>query len=204
MSNLRFAVGTLSPVLLRSEVVFPVSWHLQRRTITSKKFRVEKEKPPPFPYETKNYNLFRSCFDRTYTRFDENTKVIVVDGPISGGKHEIAKQIAEELDMKFFPDPTMDLLYINDYGYDMRNLDPKMPEAARSYDEARFCREPDHFLSANFQAMKLKFRYAKYFDMLAHLLNTGMYVCTHVLAYRINWYYVKTIDLFDFRGKLRN
>jgi hypothetical protein len=42
--------------------------------------------------------------------------------------------------MKYFPMITMDYLYINHTGYDMRNLDSKLPKSVRSYDERRFIR----------------------------------------------------------------
>jgi len=56
------------------------------------------------------------------------------------GKSAFAKTLAEELDMKYFPMVTMDLMYVNFYGYDMRQLDPELPKGVRSYDEKRFFR----------------------------------------------------------------
>lgn len=171
--SLKVSIDACWSSFFKTVSVVPVLVHLQCRNISTKKYLVKNNNYAPFPYETKSYNFFRIGYDHAKQRFDENSKVIIVDGPVSVGKHKIAKQLAEELDMKFYPDPTMDLIYINDYGYDMRNLDPKMPESCKSYDEARFCREPDHFSSAGFQARKYKLRYANYMDMLAHLMNTG-------------------------------
>lgn len=67
----------------------------------------------------------------------------------------------------------MDTYYINDYGYDMRKLDPQLPESCRSFDERNFLEDPEHFNSAAFQIIKYKLRYSHYIDAIAHLLNTG-------------------------------
>jgi len=110
-----------------------------------------------------------------YQRFDENTKLIVVDGQLAVGKHEIAKEIADELGFEFFPDITLDRMYINDYGFDFRDLDYKLPEGAKCYDEKNFLTDPTHFNAASFQAIKYRLRFAQYIDCLAHLMNTGMF-----------------------------
>jgi NADH dehydrogenase (ubiquinone) 1 alpha subcomplex subunit 10 len=134
-----------------------------------------KVRPAPFPYKTKRYNLWRAWLQDTTThRFDENTKIIVVEGPIAAGKSAFAKSLAEDLDMLHMPEVTMDDLYINSYGYDLRKLDPQLPAPARSYDEKNFCIEPGHANAARFQILKYHLRYAQYIDALAHLLNTGV------------------------------
>lgn len=149
-----------------------------------------KVRPAPFPYKTKRYNLWRAWLQDTTThRFDENTKIIVVEGPIAAGKSAFAKSLAEDLDMLHMPEVTMDDLYINSYGYDLRKLDPELPAAARSFDEKSFCIEPNHEFAASFQILKYQLRYSKYIDALAHLLNTGVYLymqvsrCTEILPY---------------------
>lgn len=142
--------------------------------ISSKSFRDQsKKRPPPFPYKEKRYTLLRSWFDRTTHRFDENSKIIVVDGPIAAGKTALAKSLAEELDMYYMPEANMDMYYINDYGYDLRKVDPKLPESLKSYDIRNFCQNPHHPNAAFFQFMMYKLRYGQYVDALAHLLSTG-------------------------------
>lgn len=89
------------------------------------------------------------------------------------GKTATGKKLAELLGMHFMPDVTMDFYYINDYGYDMRKLDPQLPVNCRSYDEKNFLENPEHFNAAAFQLIKFKLRYAQYIDAIAHLLNTG-------------------------------
>lgn len=75
--------------------------------------------------------------------------------------------------MHFMPDITMDSYYINDYGYDLRKLDPQLPINCRSFDEKNFLENPQHFNAASFQIIKFKLRYAYFIDAIAHLLNTG-------------------------------
>ncbi|XP_050435962.1 NADH dehydrogenase [ubiquinone] 1 alpha subcomplex subunit 10, mitochondrial [Adelges cooleyi] len=151
---------------------------LPKRYITSKALRAslglsDQKKPAPFPYKEKNYTFLRSLFDKTTQRFDDNTKLILLEGPVGIGKTAVGKQLADELGMHFMPDVTMDSYYINDYGYDMRKLDPQLPVNCRSFDEKNFLETPDHFNAAAFQIIKFKLRYAYYIDALAHLLNTG-------------------------------
>jgi len=50
-------------------------------------------------------------FDHTTKRFDENTKLIFVEGLPAIGKSDFAQQLAEDLDMKYFPMITMGYLY---------------------------------------------------------------------------------------------
>lgn len=89
------------------------------------------------------------------------------------GKTAVGKQLADLLGMHFMPDITMDYYYTNDYGYDMRKLDPQLPVNCRSYDERNFLENPEHFNAAALQIIKFKLRYAHYIDAIAHLLNTG-------------------------------
>jgi len=43
------------------------------------------KKPAPFPYKEKDYTFFNSMFDKTTSRFDENSKLIVLEGPVGIG-----------------------------------------------------------------------------------------------------------------------
>uniref|UniRef100_A0A4Y7M261 NADH dehydrogenase [ubiquinone] 1 alpha subcomplex subunit 10, mitochondrial n=1 Tax=Daphnia barbata TaxID=414587 RepID=A0A4Y7M261_9CRUS len=133
-------------------------------------------KPAPFPYKEKRYNFFRALFDPTTSRLDENSKLIVVEGPPAAGKGLLAKELADELGMAYFPSPTVAESYINDYGYDLRQLDPKLPESCRSYDENDFLKDPMRLngsKAARFQLAKLGARYKRHLEALAHILNTG-------------------------------
>lgn len=67
---------------------------------------VTDKKPAPFPYHEKRYTFFRALFDSTPSRLDENSKLILVEGPPTAGKGALAKELAKELDMVYFPAPT--------------------------------------------------------------------------------------------------
>lgn len=173
-SNLSRAVSQLSPVTRKvltsqGKTQFPVS-----RWICGKNFRdPEAKRIPPFPYKEKKYTMIRSWFDRTTNRFDENSKIIVVDGAVGAGKSAFAKELAEDLDMYYMEEADMDMIYINQYGYDMRKLDPKLPKDIRSYDTRNFCLDPHHRSAAFLQCMLYQLKFSKYVDALAHLMNTG-------------------------------
>lgn len=140
-------------------------------------------KPAPWPYKEKNFTFFHGFYDRTTSRFDENSKIVVVDGPIAAGKTSFAKALADDLDMMYIPEANMDLIYINEYKYDMRQLDPQLPESCRSYDIRNFCEDPNHVNAANFQIRMYMLRYAQYIDALAHVLSTGQGVVLDRSAY---------------------
>lgn len=174
--NLPKAVAHLAPVsrkILTSQGNSNVGL-LFRRSIVGKSNRdPDYQRIPPFPYKTKKYTMLRSWFDRTTYRFDENSKIIVVDGAVAAGKTAFAKQLAEELDMLYMPEGNMDMWYINNYGYDMRQLDPKLPKSCRSYDTKNFCEDPHHFNAATMQLILFELKYSQYIDALAHVMNTG-------------------------------
>ncbi|XP_075211912.1 NADH dehydrogenase (ubiquinone) subunit ND-42 [Lycorma delicatula] len=160
-----FAKRKLSPLKLG---------YISSASITSKANRDPNYKrKPPFPYKEKKYTMFRSWFDRTTDRFDENSKIIVVDGPIAVGKGEFAKQLAEDLDMLYMPGANMDMWYINSYGFDERTLNPQLAASMQKTDEASFCRDPFQLNTAYFQISMFQLRMSIYMDALAHLMNTG-------------------------------
>lgn len=67
----------------------------------------------------------------------------------------------------------MDIKYINEYGYNLRQLDPQLPASCRSFDENDFLRTPNHPNAAGFQIQMLGIRLSQYVDALAHVLSTG-------------------------------
>lgn len=172
--NVSRAVGHLKPAtqkLLTSSKKsnFPVL-----RWISGKTYRdPDVKRLPPFPYKEKQYTMIRSWFDRTTHRFDENSKIIVVDGAVGAGKSAFAKELAEDLDMFYMEEADMDMVYINPYGYDMRQLDPKLPKDIRSFDKRNFCLDPNHRNAGFLQMMLYELKVSKYIDALAHLMNTG-------------------------------
>lgn len=168
-----FRVGLIR-ICSRNAPVLPAGIN-QQRFISGKTMRggprVITHKP--FPYKEKEYGVFQSMVDKTTKRLNDNSKIICVEGPIASGKSKFAKELAEELEMLHVPEATMDLMYINSYGYDMRKLDPQLPENCRSYDVVNFCKDPKHPLAAFFQIRMYMLRFEQYVDSLAHLLSTG-------------------------------
>lgn len=142
-------------------------------TIVCKALRDVKDKPKPYPYKDKRYRLWTAWYDRSTHRFDENSKIIIVEGAVASGKTALAKQLAEDLDMYHIPEANMDIKYINPYGYDMRKLDPQLPDSLKSFDEKNFCLDPFHFNVAAFQMWMYRLRFSVYIDALAHVLSTG-------------------------------
>merc|ERR1739848_554988 len=87
------------------------------RTIVSKALKETPEwpvKPPPFPYLTQEFYRFTD-YNNTTLRWDENSKLVVVEGAHAIGKTEVAKRLAEELDMLYLPPVNMDERFIGPY-----------------------------------------------------------------------------------------
>jgi len=167
--------ATQSPNLLQAQAnALPAAFQ-QRCSISGKTMRGGPRVPKaaPYPYKTKKYSVINAFFDKTSKRFDENSKVICVEGPIAAGKSKFAQELAEELDMQYYPAVDLDLIYINSYGYDMRKLDPQLPPSCRSYDVRNFCQDPSHDLAAQFQIRMYMLRYSQYIDALQHIFSTG-------------------------------
>ncbi|RWS28018.1 NADH dehydrogenase [ubiquinone] 1 alpha subcomplex subunit 10-like protein [Leptotrombidium deliense] len=151
---------------------------IQHRFICRKEHldpEVVAAKPKPYPYERKKYNKLRQAFflDETTTRWDENSKVIAVDGPIGVGKEKFAKQLAEMCGMKYVPEPDMNAICYDDYGFDMRQLNVLLPEEAQFYNLEMFHQNPLHHWAGAMQYEYLRQRSFHYLNGLAHLYNTG-------------------------------
>ena len=132
-----------------------------------------RKKPAPFPYWKKSYNMFYQIIDPITYRFDENTRVVVVDGLPAVGKSKLCEQLAKEFGLLYMPAPTHEQYYINQYGFDTRQLDPQLPHLAQSYDLERFHRNPTDKRVAFFQLLYFLMRFEQYANALLHLLSTG-------------------------------
>jgi NADH dehydrogenase (ubiquinone) 1 alpha subcomplex subunit 10 len=130
-------------------------------------------KPEPWPYLEKGYSNWTFWIDKTLKRFDDNTKLITVEGPPAAGKTQLAKALAEELEFKYFPMVTMDYRYINSYGFDIRTVDERLPKACRYMDERRFIENPRQENAPSMIFSLLQTKYSQYMDVLMHMFNTG-------------------------------
>lgn len=157
----------------------------QKCNISGKSLRTgaRLDKPKPWPYQTKKYGLLQAMYDKTTKRLDENSKLICVEGPIAAGKSKFAKELADELEMLYMPAANLDMIYINPYGYDMRQLDSQLPEMCRSFDIKNFCENPNHSLVARMQIQMYMSRYSQHIDAIAHILSTGQGVVLDRCAY---------------------
>nr|CAG4649309.1 EOG090X05NZ [Scapholeberis mucronata]SVE93598.1 EOG090X05NZ [Scapholeberis mucronata] len=152
-------------------------------------------KPPPFPYKEKYYGFFQAFLDSTTSRFDENTKLIVVDGPPASGKGALAQELAEEFGMAYFRRLKRTDRLIKPSGFNVRDLDPLLPPSCQSYDETDFLKDPcreNGGKAARLQLSRLRFNTYYYLEALAHIANTGqgqkLYVSFHfnpLLAYAL-------------------
>ena len=147
----------------------------QNATIVGKTMRGCRRVPKckPWPYKTKYYGLFTSLYEKTTKRFDDNSKIICIEGPMACGKCKVAQELADEFDMRLMPTANMDMIYCNKYGYDMRQLNDQLPESCRCYDEKDFHRNPKHPLAATFQLLMYKIKYFQYVEALQHVISTG-------------------------------
>lgn len=142
------------------------------RTITTK-LEDLPPKPKPWDYNRKGFNLLTSLYDKTTSRLDENSKIIVVEGPVASGKSKFAKEVAKSFGMLYLPEANLDMNYINSYGYDLRKLDSLLAPDCRSFDIMDFLRNPKHKLAARMQIQQYIVRLSQYVDALAHVLSTG-------------------------------
>ncbi|RLU21400.1 hypothetical protein DMN91_005773 [Ooceraea biroi] len=145
----------------------------QLALISQKAKRIHKRRLPPFDYLNKGYGVWAQLFDPMIDRCDENSKVIVVEGPIAAGKSNVAAKVAEEFDMIYLPPPNFDEHYITPYGYDIRTLDDRLPPNCQSCDVQKFLMNPHHPNVTMFQFHYLQFKYDQYITALLHVLSTG-------------------------------
>ncbi|CAL4123523.1 unnamed protein product, partial [Meganyctiphanes norvegica] len=187
---------------LPGQIVAPANLaRTQVASIVSKTLRdANYKRPAPFDYKSSKYGFIHALMDKTTYRFDENSKIIVVDGPIASGKTAFAKEIAEDLDMLYVPEANMDMIYINDYGFDMRKLDPQLPEDARSCDISSFLKDPNQRNAAAMQFEMYRLRLQQYIDALAHVLSTGQGVVMDRSVYS-DFVFVDTMAKFGFMSK---
>ena len=118
----------------------------------------------------------RNIFDKTTPRLDENSKIVVVDGAHAVGKTAFAQELAENLEMKYFPHVTMDDIYVNHYGDDLRNYNHLLSSYNQPWGEKEFARDPMSGHDGAVDRMHAKLFYLKFNQYLAalrHLLNTG-------------------------------
>lgn len=139
-----------------------------------------ESKPKRWNWEKKPYSQLHSFIgvDRAVNRYDENTVVISIEGNIGVGKSTFAKALADALGMRYYPEPTVDLIYKRADGFDFRSLNYKLPEACHFLDAKLFWLNPDHQAVVGFELNMFLLRAWDYMNALAHVLSTGQGVIT--------------------------
>ncbi|XP_074109360.1 NADH dehydrogenase (ubiquinone) subunit ND-42 [Cotesia typhae] len=142
--------------------------------ITGKLMRQDRPpRPAPYDYMNKDYSFWDVFFDPMEERFDDNTKIVVVEGLPGVGKDKFARQLAEELEMYYMPPYSWDEFLITPYGFDLRSLNSKLPIDAQFLDLNMFLKDPKGRNSASIQHGYYMMRYRQYIRALQHLFSTG-------------------------------
>lgn len=127
-----------------------------------------------WPYERRSWGWLNCLWDiDTKGKFDENTKVIQVEGNLASGKNDFAKKLADELGMKYYPQPDLNDYYINRHGFDYMALNALLPERLRFCDWRMFHELPTRHSVIHMQHFLYRLRLWQYCNALSHLLNTG-------------------------------
>lgn len=137
---------------------------------------IVRDKPKPWPYDRLKFSWFDKNIwriDRCVRRFDENSVVICVEGPMAAGKHEFAKSLSNELGMRYYGEATVEPMMVHDDGFDYRTLNWLLPESAQNVDQKMFYLNPRHSGVPGFICNMYTMKYFHYLEGLTHLFNTG-------------------------------
>jgi len=197
------ALSSLSRGWARSVTIlsFPApTVSIQKATIVSAK-HLEKnpDSLPPFAWYKEKFSFPRSCFSNTTRRFNDNTRIIIVEGNVASGITDFSKELASELGMVHIPYPDMDWNYTNHYGIDRRPYLMELPESnpERPYDISNFLQDPTHRNAINLQLKMYKYKYFLYMDALTHLLNTGQGAVVERSPYS-DWIFIEAMYKFGY------
>lgn len=170
------------------------------RTIVSKAFLDQTDKPAPYDYLNKEFNIIKAQWDKTTLRLDQNSKLICVEGAHAIGKTALAKELAETFDMKYMGPPNMDDIFITPYGEDYRKYQDLYPDFFKCMDEKAFFKDPlgmTHGSADRFLYHTYLLKFANQMQAIRHILNTGQGVvletCAHAdycyfnAAYNAGW-----------------
>jgi len=176
---------------------------IQKATIVSAK-HLEKNPDalPPFAWYKDVFSWPRSWVSNTTRRFNDNTRLIIVEGNVASGITEFSKELASELGMVHIPYPDLDWEYTNHYGVDRRPYLNQLPEhnPMRPYDISNFLQDPTHKNAINLQLKLYRYKYFLYCDALTHLLNTGQGAVIERSPYS-DWIFAEAMYKFGYISK---
>ncbi|XP_054767904.2 NADH dehydrogenase [ubiquinone] 1 alpha subcomplex subunit 10, mitochondrial-like isoform X1 [Lytechinus pictus] len=106
-----------------------------------------------------------------FDRFDERSKIVVLDGNIGAGKTKLAKGLADQLGMKYMKEATIHYFDEKELGEGKKYDDKFMGSCSleRFYADP-FAKDGHSF---RFQLAMYAVRFVQYADALQHLLETG-------------------------------
>lgn len=110
---------------------------------------------------------------RTKKKFNENSKLIQIEGNIACGKEDLGRRLADKLDMKYMEEIDLESYYMNEHGYDYRALNPLLPERLRLCDWEMFHENPARHSVIHMQFYLFKLRLVQYIKAMQHIFNTG-------------------------------
>lgn len=169
----------VSPKLLSAQTVKALPQTQVVAGITSANGKPRQRPYKTFDYRKKEFTFFHQPFDRTHKRYDENSRVVIIDGPIASGKNEFAKKLAKELDFLYVPQPNPKDLHNIGYGLSLTDLDELLPPKYRIYDSDAFLKDDKPKVAdGGGRVGQLQFEYFAsrlytYNDALLHMLSTG-------------------------------
>ncbi|XP_054168498.1 NADH dehydrogenase [ubiquinone] 1 alpha subcomplex subunit 10, mitochondrial-like [Oppia nitens] len=137
---------------------------------------VLKNKRKPWPYKTKPYYTYWHYLldlDITPERFDQNTKIVVIEGNKASGKEVVAQALAKEFGLLYLKEPDLEEMYINHNGFDYRSLNKYIDELVHAIDEKMFYENPHHKAVQWLKMFYYYQRFEQYIDALVHLYATG-------------------------------
>lgn len=127
-----------------------------------------------WPYEKRFYGYSNFWLDPfTKKKFNENSKLIQIEGNVACGKEDFGRRLADELDMKYMEEVDLESYYRNEHGYDYRALNPLLPERLRLCDWEMFHENPARHSVIHMQNFLFKLRLFQYIKAMQHLFNTG-------------------------------
>ena len=161
---------------------------------------IMRDKPAPWPYDRKRFNWWHKNIlriDRTVERFDENSVVVTVEGPMAVGKHDFGVKLADLLGMRYYGEATVEPLLLPDDGFDRRTLNWLLPESAQLVDQKMFYLNPRHRGLGGFIINMYCMKYFHYLEGLTHLFNTGQGV-VHERSPYSDFIFVDTLTKLGF------
>lgn len=173
-SNTRFIMFASKQLLKQIKLQQNGNIQLITRATICHKSDLPPRKGKRYPYERRSWGLHNFFLDPfTKRKFNENSKIIQIEGNVAAGKEDLGRRLAEQLDMYYMPHIDLEDYYINEHGYDYRALNPLLPERLRACDWEMFHENPARHSVIHMQNFLFKLRIYQYTLALRHLFNTG-------------------------------